>query len=865
MRRHYWQYALLIVLFIIASAYQVRFVERRMIYLLRPAEMAEWPVSIGWLSNEISLTQANAREAGVRKGDRLIAVNGVSYTGLRVLADAVYEKLPGDSINLTIQHVDGERVSAEETVTVQIGSPSGATPDAVAWLFVIVSTIVIPFFCLIVGFYVVAIRPWDKLAWMMLALMLCFSQLPTGFDTMTGKGVVRDVFQAYFMLCRTSWPLWMLLFSIYFPERLNLDRRWPWLKYLLVVPIVFFMLANTVTAIGNHENFAAFRSFNRFIQTYRIIDTISSMTAIGCFFAIIGYKSGTLTAPDVRRRLKLMLWGTQVGLTPMFILVIIGLIRGGDFFQGIPGWIILPALMITCLFPITLAYVIVVQRAMDVRVVIRQGVQYALAQNGVRVLQILLTIFVIYTAVSMALSPDVNRPRRIMIIAIGITFVFLIGRLAERLKGWTDRRFFREAYNAEHILSELGEKVRTMVETGPLLETVAKRVSESLHVPRIALVLNDGNTYRPAFALGYETTPQVSFTTDDAIIEKMKDNSEPLQVYFDDLDSWIYKTQEMDGERELLKSLDTQLLLPLAVNEKLPGFISLGPKQSEEPYSSTDLKLLQSVATQTGLALENSRLTASIAAEVAQRERLNRELEIAREVQERLFPQKLPSVPGLDYCGACRPALGVGGDYYDFLLLPGERFGIAIGDVSGKGIAAALLMASLQASLRGQAIQGKDDLAELMSNVNRLVYEASAENRYATFFYAQYEATTRLLTYVNAGHNPPMIFRRRGQEWDILRLEAGGAVVGLLANFPYRQETVRLERGDTLVAFTDGISEAMNSNDEEWGEELMIEVVKQCEGMNAADTISVIIKAADAFVAGAKQHDDMTLLVARLA
>jgi sigma-B regulation protein RsbU (phosphoserine phosphatase) len=865
MRRHYWQYALLIALFVIAASYQARFVERRMIFLLRPAEMIEWPVSLSWLSNEITSSRASASEAGVRKGDRLIAVNGISYTGLRVLADAIYGKQPGDSITLTIQHVDGEQMSAEETVTVQISSTSGATPDAVAWLFVIVSTMVIPLFCLIVGFYVVAIRPRDKLAWLMLALMLCFSQLPTGFDPLTAKGVVRDVFLGYSVLCRASWPLWMLLFSIYFPERFSLDQRWPWLKYVLVIPIVFFMLTNTVTAVGNYENFAAVRALDQFTQTYRIIDIISGMTAIGCFFAIIGWKSGALTAPDVRRRLKLMLWGTQISLMPMFVIVIISLIRGNDIFQGVPGWIVLPAIMITCLFPITLAYVIVVQRAMDLRVVIRQGVQYALAQNGVRVLQVLLSIFVIYTAVSMALSPDVNRPRRIMIIAAGITFVFLIGRMAERIKQWTDRRFFREAYNSEHILSELGEKVRTMVETGPLLETVARRVSESLHVPRIALVLGDGNTYRPAYTIGYETAPQVSFTTDNTVIEKLKDNSEPLQVYFDDPDSWIYKTQQMDGERELLKSLDTQLLLPLAVNEKLPGFISLGPKQSEEPYSSTDLKLLQSVATQTGLALENSRLTASIAAEVAQRERLNRELEIAREVQERLFPQKLPNVPGLDYCGACRPALGVGGDYYDFLLLPGDRFGIAIGDVSGKGIAAALLMASLQASLRGQAIQGKDDLADLMSNVNNLVYEASAENRYATFFYSQYEATTRLLTYVNAGHNPPMIFRRRGQEWDILRLEAGGAVVGLLANFPYRQETVRLERGDILVAFTDGISEAMNSDDEEWGEDCMIEVVKQCSGMTAADTLSVIIKAADAFVAGAKQHDDMTLLIARLA
>ncbi|HWP45027.1 MAG TPA: GAF domain-containing protein, partial [Blastocatellia bacterium] len=144
-------------------------------------------------------------------------------------------------------------------------------------------------------------------------------------------------------------------------------------------------------------------------------------------------------------------------------------------------------------------------------------------------------------------------------------------------------------------------------------------------------------------------------------------------MYLDDEDSWVNRMLGLDGERAMLEALDSQLLLPLAVKEGLPGFISLGPKQSEEPYSNSDLRLLQSVAAQTGLALENSRLTARIAAEVAKCERINRELEIAREVQERLFPQKLPSVCGMDYCGACRPALGVGGDYYDFLLLPADR------------------------------------------------------------------------------------------------------------------------------------------------------------------------------------------------
>src|SRR5438874_8558876 len=160
-------------------------------------------------------------------------------------------------------------------------------------------------------------------------------------------------------------------------------------------------------------------------------------------------------------------------------------------------------------------------------------------------------------------------------------------------------------------------------------------------------------------------------------------------------------------------------------------------------------------AAQTALAQEVARLTTAIGREMAQRERLNRELEIAREVQEHLFPQRLPPVPGLDYCGLCRPAREVGGDYYDFLELPDGRLAIAIGDVSGKGVGAALMMASLEASLRALA-PVVDDPAELMERVNRLVYQASSANRYATLFYAQYDPRIRQLCYVNAGHNPPV-------------------------------------------------------------------------------------------------------------
>ncbi|MDQ3819237.1 MAG: GAF domain-containing protein, partial [Acidobacteriota bacterium] len=224
--------------------------------------------------------------------------------------------------------------------------------------------------------------------------------------------------------------------------------------------------------------------------------------------------------------------------------------------------------------------------------------------------------------------------QKLAAMALGVALIFLLQGVAEKLRRWVDRRFFREAYNAEQILSDLSEKVRTIVETEPLLETVAQRISESLHVRRVALMLRENGSYRPAHALGYDAPPPVTFPEQAATVRQLREAGEPVLVYSDDTDSWVYKTPGMDGEREMLLKLDTQLLLPLSVKENLPGFISLGPKQSEEPYSNTDLRLLQSVATQTGLALENSQLTAAIAAEVAQRERLNREVEIAREVQE---------------------------------------------------------------------------------------------------------------------------------------------------------------------------------------------------------------------------------------
>jgi len=379
------------------------------------------------------------------------------------------------------------------------------------------------------------------------------------------------------------------------------------------------------------------------------------------------------------------------------------------------------------------------------------------------------------------------------------------------------------------------------------------------------VLLGGAGFYRPAFAMGYASLPTVAFPSKTGTAMVLKSQKEPARVFLNDRDSWLYREEGIsDEERGKLATLRSELLLPLAVRDKLLGFISLGPKRSEEPYTGSDLRLLKSVAAQTGLALENANLVRTVADEVAQRERMNREVEIAREVQERLFPQKLPVIAGLDYAGHFRPALGVGGDYYDFLALPKGNLGIAIGDVSGKGIAAALMMASLQASLRGEATRAPENLAAAVTNINRLVYEASASNRYATFFYGQYDPAQGRFDYVNAGHNPPMVFHGDGENASVTRLEAGGTVVGLVEGAHYEQGSVRLNPGDVLVAFTDGISEAMNLDDEEWGEDRLIEAVRKCGVSSAQQLMECIFEDATRFAGAAPQHDDMTLVVVRV-
>jgi phosphoserine phosphatase RsbU/P len=784
------------------------------------------------------------------RNDQLLAIDGRPLTAYRQYEDAVHARSPGDRMRLTLSEPSGRAIERDVQIPSQEKSYAGPANIAVA----ISLNLVIPIVAIGLGFAAAFIRPRDKNAWLLLFLLLGFNESVHG-SNWVGPGL--NAVLVWQIFWNTCWPVGMALFGIYFPSRLKLDRERPWLKYVVIFPLLTIEIVYWsifLTWVYDINAALPFRSL--FVRLY-FADKVVAIVAVTVFFAALGYKSGTDPSPDARRRLKILQTGASVSLLPILLLVFYSLFRQADLFSYVPWPLTVTSLLFLALFPLTLAYAIVVERAMDLRFVIRRSLQYAMARGGLFVVRAGLIVLAIYL-----FSTAARGGRMTELTAVAVGLVVLRRRTADRASQWVDRKFFREAYDSERVLQELATEAGRYVQIDPLLAKVAKRISGTLHVPDIViLVKEDGQRWEEArFIPRYSTRPgePMNIAARGRIAGVLRERNEALEIYFDKPPLWI---RSLDAqELQTLAHMRTQLLLPLAGQDQLGGILSLGPKLSEAPYSETDIRLLQAVASQMGLALENSRLVASLAAAAAEKERINTELEIAREVQERLFPQTFPTLPGIQCAGYCRPARGVGGDYYDFLQLAGGTLGIAIGDVSGKGIAAALLMASLQASLRGQALAGIHDLAALMKNVNRLVYETSTSNRYATFFYGEYDPAGRRLRFVNAGHNPPLILR--GDY--VIRLEAGGPVVGLLPAACYGQDEFVLQPGDVFVAFTDGISEALNEREEEWEEERFIAAASACRGLEPGLMIEAIFRAADAFTGAAKQYDDMTLLVLKL-
>jgi len=305
------------------------------------------------------------------------------------------------------------------------------------------------------------------------------------------------------------------------------------------------------------------------------------------------------------------------------------------------------------------------------------------------------------------------------------------------------------------------------------------------------------------------------------------------------------------------QQIRSMLAVPLQTDDRVIGLIYLDSPHFIKEFTKEDLSLLTVMANVAAIRIEHTRL-----AEVEQAEKIHaKQLEQAAEIQRGLLPVQAPHVSGVDLAGYNAACHTVGGDYYDFLPYPDGRVGVLVGDVAGKGMPAALLMSSLQARVQ-VLFDDPTNLAALVTRLNRIISSNCPSNRFITFFIGILEPKTGELTYVNAGHNPPIVAHADGS---VEKLEGTGLILGILPMATYQQGVCRMDPGDALLLFSDGVTEPTSPNaDEEFGEDRLAQVLAGLRDQDAQSIIAAINQKVDDFTGGAPPADDITLVVAKL-
>jgi sigma-B regulation protein RsbU (phosphoserine phosphatase) len=860
----------------------------------------------GWsvyqIDSRVVISQVNSATDSfpLRPLDEVIAINGHAIRSANQVIEAFHSIGPGEFYSiLTNRNGQGQQFLLQ------------ARPIPLsAWTLQAAGTLIVPTIFLLTGLVVFLLKPYDKQA-VLLALM--FGMFLRAFAAtspwMSGEPLwLTLVMLAVHVASLFLWPVFFHFFLI-FPEPSPLVRKTPRLEYYLYIPFLltifpYFATKNLMAAFSPRLaiNFAASTSL---IQAASMAIGVLYIAG-GLLSLLVNFKEASLTS---RRKMKVIVAGSIAGFLPMFLvfgLAVLFNIRHTN--PTLSRWLTFIAFFSFPLFPLSFAYAIVRHKVIPVRLILRRGVRYLLVSRGFIIIQSVVVFSVLSFLLTGSRMDAIDRlGDRADIAVTMVATAIAIGVLTlvnQRVMPLIDRRFFRESYDAQQLLAELGQEMRTVATVPQILELAVAKIQDALHTENVTIFLRDVETgdYRCAIssrlaedgASSSDINSSLALPTDGAIVEKLERSSSPLVVGVEGSRSLTAPLgqleREMSGSRkqetEVLRRVRSALLLPVATKDQVPAILSLGPRLGDLPFSQEDRQLLMTVALQMAFAIQNAELVQQITEE----ERLRHELEIATRVQRRLFPECPPEMARLELSGVCHPARGVGGDYYDFIVLNDSMLGIAVADVAGKGISAALLMSTVQASLRSQAASVNGDLTRLVSSMNRLLHSSTDASSFATFFYAQFDERTGLLTYVNAGHNPPLLVRAaaavkaqsagqvvikagdarsRASDSDvepghINLLTKGGTVIGAFHNCTYEQETVQMQSGDALVAYTDGLTEAVDPFGKEFGEQRLRRIIAQSAHLPANELIEKIIGSVRAWCAETPPHDDLTLVVMKV-
>ena len=788
----------------------------------------------GIILNNLSIARVSSdspgEAAGFRKGDRIVSVNGIPCSSLPDMSECLSHTGAGDTVLYEVK-----RGASLLVLPITFGRPPLAEILRKGLLMLVGLSFVA------IGLLVYFKRA-DKISLLFYLMCLAFGLVLlsiVNFEMSMAKHAYKA---AFYDLAVLALPALFLHFFLVFPKRSPILNRRPRLEYFLYLPAAGFF---AVTEFFNTMIFTYGRSYARAIGLFETVTAAYFMV-----FVILGlaqfmrsYRSAANTA--TKKKLKLVVWGTVAGTLPI---IAVRLLVSIDPSLEIPGdrFVFLPLLLV----PLAFGHAIVRYGLMDLEIVVKRSVVYTVLTAVLAAIY-----FTVVYGMGRLASRFIGSADLFLSIVSIFVISLLISPLRKRIGASVDRVFYREEYNYRQVLRQISHSLAGIVDLENLLSYLATRIGEVLHSSTIVVLMLDERTdrYTPRYSLGTAPRALSDFPKNGGLARLLAAQGQTLNV-----ERTIASNRPLPlplSEIRALAAINSSLVVPFVFKAGLLGFMSLGRRRAGGFYATIDVELLETLCDQASVAIENARLYL----ETVEKQKMEKELEIASEIQRRLLPKAFPDIPGLKTYGMNIPSKHVGGDYYDVIPLGSDKVAVIIADVCGKGVPAALLMASLQSSLRAEADASRRP-SDVISTLNQTIYEHTSGETFVTIFYGVIDSDRETLTYCSAGQTPPFVIH---EDLSVERLDKTDIVLGIESKSTFGDTELKLNLGDLIFLYTDGVSEELNDRDDPYGEERLVRDLRTAYGRDLQAIVESVYDAVIRHTCG-KPQDDLTALAIKI-
>lgn len=776
--------------------------------------------------------------AGLQVGDRILSANGRAFSNMQELRNALHHELGQDNVYLI------QRGEKQFEVTIK------NVPLGLAEAFKRSGYLLLLGLCyLFIGTIVFLMKKHERTSWI--------------FYLFTAT---LGIFIAFGFRAGRMTPLWLETFNIFvnafspavfihlalgFPEEWPLLNKHPRIQYLpYIVSAVLFAVTRAATPFSNDMP-----------EALRLFSTVYTASAALIFLASCAWYWRKSESELSRMRSKLILLGSAIAavvpaadmLMSTFLKVYI--VPNTNYL--LPFWVF---------FPLAVGYSIVRYNLFEFDAVIKRTYGYLITTGAVAGVY---GLFVLVSNVAFG-HLAVTKSQAFPLVFV-LLVVFLFNPIRNRVQQFIDRSFYRLEYDYQDTVQKISETMCSLQNMAQVTSSMMDTALGTMFIDSGCLmVLNRGKKTYDCHVRVEKEDPSARFTQngasgagdgasislpfDEPFLKRIAEKKRIVSRY--DLEADPFYQEEREAGRKIFDRLGATLVVPIIFENELKGLMGLGNKKSGKFYRIEDIKLLNTLANQGAVAIENAMLLD----DVIEKERMEEELSIARDLQTSMLPAVCPRIAGFEIEAICIPAREVGGDFYDFIEISGNRTGIVIGDVTGKGVSGALVMAAARSVFRILS-EETSDVGRIMIRANRRAKQDIKEGMFVAILYAIFQAEDRTVRLCSAGQTQPVLFSSRQREARFVDTRGDNFPLGILPDVNYEESLVELSPGDKIVFYTDGIVEAVNETGEMFGFDRFLEVIRNAGTGNAAALMKSIREEVDSFAGKAPQHDDITLIV----